>query len=36
MANLKYDNEITAPIVIDPYNDFKSEGYKIRFGLSKP
>jgi len=32
MSNLKYDNEITPPIVID----FNSEGYKIRFGLSKP
>jgi len=26
MADLKYDNETTALIVIDPYNDFISEG----------
>jgi nicotinamidase-related amidase len=26
MANLKYDKEITALLVIDPYNDFISEG----------
>jgi ureidoacrylate peracid hydrolase len=29
MANLKYDREITALLVIDPYNDFISEGGKI-------
>ena len=29
MANLKYDKEITALIVIDPYNDFISEGGKV-------
>ena len=29
MANLKYDKEITALLVIDPYNDFISEGGKI-------
>src|SRR5215468_1087377 len=29
MANLKFDKEITALIVIDPYNDFISEGGKI-------
>jgi len=30
MANLKYEKEITALLVIDPYNDFISEGGKIR------
>ncbi len=29
MANLKFDKEITALVVIDPYNDFISEGGKI-------
>ena len=29
MANLKFDKEITALIVIDPYNDFISEGGKL-------
>ena len=29
MANLKFDREITALLVIDPYNDFISEGGKI-------
>lgn len=29
MAKLTYDNEITALVVIDPYNDFISEGGKI-------
>ena len=29
MANLKFDNEITALLVIDPYNDFISEGGKL-------
>ena len=29
MANLKFDKEITALIVIDPYNDFISEGGKV-------
>ena len=29
MANLKLDKEITALLVIDPYNDFISEGGKI-------
>lgn len=29
MASLKFDREITALIVIDPYNDFISEGGKI-------
>ena len=29
MANLKYDKEITALLVIDPYNDFISEGGKV-------
>src|SRR5262249_32339196 len=28
-ANLKFDKEITALLVIDPYNDFISEGGKI-------
>jgi nicotinamidase-related amidase len=29
MANLKFDKEITALLVIDPYNDFISEGGKM-------
>jgi nicotinamidase-related amidase len=29
MANLKYDRQITALVVIDPYNDFISEGGKV-------
>jgi len=29
MANLKYDKEITALLLIDPYNDFISEGGKV-------
>jgi nicotinamidase-related amidase len=29
MANLKCDKEITALLVIDPYNDFISEGGKV-------
>ena len=29
MANLKFDKDITALIVIDPYNDFISEGGKL-------
>jgi ureidoacrylate peracid hydrolase len=29
MANLKFDKEITALLVIDPYNDFISDGGKI-------
>jgi ureidoacrylate peracid hydrolase len=29
MSNLKFDKEITALLVIDPYNDFISEGGKI-------
>ena len=29
MATFTYDREITALIVIDPYNDFISEGGKI-------
>jgi ureidoacrylate peracid hydrolase len=29
MANLRYDKEITALLVIDPYNDFISEGGKL-------
>ncbi len=29
MANLKYDKEITALVLIDPYNDFISEGGKV-------
>jgi nicotinamidase-related amidase len=28
MGNLKFDKEITALLVIDPYNDFISEGGK--------
>ena len=29
MANVKYEKEITALLVIDPYNDFISEGGKV-------
>jgi hypothetical protein len=29
MANLKFDKEITALLVIDPYNDFISRGGKV-------
>jgi hypothetical protein len=29
MTNLKFEKEITALLVIDPYNDFISEGGKI-------
>jgi hypothetical protein len=29
MAKLKFDQEITALLVIDPYNDFISEGGKV-------
>jgi ureidoacrylate peracid hydrolase len=29
MANLKYDKETTALLVIDPYNDFISGGGKV-------
>ncbi|MGD0845793.1 MAG: isochorismatase family cysteine hydrolase [Geobacteraceae bacterium] len=29
MSNLKFDKEITALLIIDPYNDFISEGGKI-------
>ena len=29
MENLKYDKELTALLVIDPYNDFISEGGKV-------
>jgi len=29
MANLTYSRELTALLVIDPYNDFISEGGKI-------
>ena len=29
MANLAYHKEITALLVLDPYNDFISEGGKI-------
>jgi hypothetical protein len=28
LANLKFEKEITALLVIDPYNDFISEGSK--------
>ena len=31
MANLKLDKEITALLVIDPYNDFISEG---KYGIN--
>jgi ureidoacrylate peracid hydrolase len=29
MANLKFDKEITALLVIDPYNDFIAGGGKV-------
>jgi ureidoacrylate peracid hydrolase len=29
MSDLTYDSEITALLVIDPYNDFISEGGKV-------
>ena len=29
MANLTYEKELTALLVIDPYNDFISEGGKV-------
>jgi ureidoacrylate peracid hydrolase len=29
MANVTYDKEITALLVIDPYNDFISDGGKV-------
>ena len=29
MANLKFDKEVTALLVIDPHNDFISEGGKV-------
>jgi len=29
MASLRYDKKITALLVIDPYNDFISEGGKV-------
>ena len=29
MTNLQFDKEITALLVIDPYNDFISEGGKL-------
>jgi ureidoacrylate peracid hydrolase len=29
MANLEFNKDITAPLVIDPYNDFISEGGKL-------
>ena len=35
MANLKFDKEITALLVIDPYNDFISEGGKVWDRLKK-
>jgi len=35
MANLTYEKEITALLVIDPYNDFISEGGKL-WGLIRP
>ena len=30
MADLKFERESTALLIIDPYNDFISEGGKIR------
>jgi hypothetical protein len=35
MANLKFDKEIAALLVIDPYNDFISEGGKIWDRITK-
>jgi len=35
MANLNFDKEITALLVIDPYNDFISEGGNVRNHLSE-
>jgi ureidoacrylate peracid hydrolase len=37
MADLKFDKEVTALLIIDPYNDFISEGGKIwtRIGRRK-
>jgi len=32
MANLKYDKEITALLLIDPYNDFISE--EAKYGIA--
>ena len=29
MANMTYDRQVTALLVIDPYNDFISEGGKV-------
>jgi ureidoacrylate peracid hydrolase len=29
MANVRYDKQLTALLVIDPYNDFISEGGKV-------
>ena len=29
MLNLKYEKELTALLVIDPYNDFISQGGKV-------
>jgi ureidoacrylate peracid hydrolase len=29
MANVQYEKEITALLVIDPYNDFIAEGGKV-------
>jgi hypothetical protein len=29
MADLKFDKEITALLIIDPYNDFISEGSRV-------
>ena len=38
MANLKYDKEIAALLVIDPYNDFISgrAGVEARGGIEPP
>ena len=33
MENLKFDKEVTALLVIDPYNDFISEGGKL-YGIA--
>ena len=36
MANVTYDRHLTALLVIDPYNDFISEGGKIWPPISGP
>jgi hypothetical protein len=36
MATLTYEKEMTALLVVDPYNDFISEGGKICGSASRP